>query len=74
MVKKRATYWNVLRDFYKELYKSKLYWISGVLIIISFAIFFANRNLIKVSLIILIIGIILLAISKIIIFRKEIKL
>lgn len=74
MIKKRLTYWNVLRSFYKKLYQSKLYWISGVFILLSFTIFFANRTLLKISLITLIIGIILLVISKVIILRKEIKL
>lgn len=74
---KKATYWDVLSPIMKQyrhaLYRSKLYWLSAIVIIAGFISMICLPEGLKCGSILFLAGIILLVISKLVVLNQPVK-
>lgn len=61
---KNLTYWDIMKNYHKVLYKSRLYWVSALLIAVGALSILCNIKYYPLGLTSALIGIILLIISK----------
>lgn len=73
---KKLTYWDILRLYHNALYKSKLYWLSGLLILVGFVliVIFATNDASLIGLVIFVIGVISLFVSKWMLLGKTVSI
>lgn len=70
---KKITYWDVLRTYHSQLYKSKMYWMSGILIFLGFVMMLVTLPRVTLGSTVFALGIILLFTSKIIVLNQQVK-
>lgn len=68
----KLTYWDVVKKYQRELYKSKLYWLGALLIVLGFIVTMISFDYVS-AIGSLVIGFILIIVSKIKVLRMKVK-
>lgn len=68
----KLTYWDVVKKYQRELYKSKLYWLGALLIVLGFIVTMISFDYVS-AIGSLVIGFILIIVSKLKVLRMKVK-